>query len=78
MIVVGTRWRDGGERLGWRPLSPSVIEAVRRCPDPLFNHLADGGPLMWALPSRHVFVDSRMNAYPLELLKRSREADLYG
>jgi hypothetical protein len=77
-IVVGTRWREGGEELGWRPLSPSVIEAVGRCPDPLFNQLEDGGPLMWALPSRRVFVDSRMNAYPLELLQRSREADLRG
>ena len=33
---------------------------------------------MWALPSRSIFVDSRMNAYPLDLLKQSREADLHG
>jgi hypothetical protein len=77
-IVIRTRWHDGGVQLGWRPLSASVLEAVDRCPDPMFNHLDDGGYLMWALPSRRVFVDSRMNAYPLELLQRSREADLRG
>jgi hypothetical protein len=55
-----------------------LIEAVRECPDRLFNRLEDGGYLMWALPSRPVFVDSRMNAYPVDLLKQSREADLRG
>ena len=59
-------------------MSAATIEAVRRCPDPLFNQMSDGGFLMWALPDRRVFVDSRMEAYPLELLRRSREADLYG
>ena len=33
---------------------------------------------MWVLPSRHVFVDSRVHAYPLDLLKQSRDADLRG
>jgi hypothetical protein len=78
VLGVRARWQGGGERLGWRPLSASLIEAVRKCPDRLFNRLEDGGYLMWALPSRPVFVDSRMNAYPLDLLKQSREADLHG
>ncbi len=80
VAVLGVRahWQDGGERLGWKPLSPSLIEAVRKCPDQLFNRLEDGGYLMWALPSRHVFVDSRIHAYPLDVLKQSREADLRG
>jgi hypothetical protein len=78
VLCVRARWQQGGERLGWRPLSASLIEAVRRCPDQLFNHLEDGGYLMWALPSRPIFVDSRMNAYPVHLLKQSREADLRG
>ena len=78
VLGVRARWQSGGERLGWRPLSASLIEAVRKCPDRLFNRLEDGGYLMWALPSRPVFVDSRMNAYPVDLLKQSREADLRG
>jgi CubicO group peptidase (beta-lactamase class C family) len=78
VLGVRARWDKHGEHLGWQPLSASLVEAVRNCPDRLFNHLEDGGPLMWALPSRHVFVDSRMNAYPLTLLERSRNADLLG
>jgi hypothetical protein len=78
VLVVRERWHDRGEQLGWHPLSDSLIEAVRRCPDRLFNHLEDGGYLMWELPSRHVFVDSRIHAYPLDLLKQSRDADLRG
>jgi hypothetical protein len=78
VLVVRARWQDGGERLGWRPLSASLIDAVRKCPDRLFNRLEDGGYLMWALPSRPIFVDSRIHAYPLNLLKQSREADLHG
>ena len=78
VLVVRERWHDRGEQLGWHPLSDSLIEAVRKCPDRLFNHLEDGGYLMWELPSRHVFVDSRIHAYPLDLLKQSRDADLRG
>jgi hypothetical protein len=33
---------------------------------------------MWALPGRRVFIDSRMEAYPLTLLRKSRAADLTG
>jgi hypothetical protein len=76
--AVLAQWRGGGARLGWRPMSAATIEAIRRCPDPLFNEMKDGGFLMWALPDRRVFIDSRMEAYPPELLRRSREVDLGG
>jgi hypothetical protein len=75
---VTQRWRGNGVLLGWQPISPAAISGVRACPGPLFNHLEDGGYLMWAVPERGVFVDSRMEAYPLELLQRSRTADLHG
>jgi hypothetical protein len=77
LVVVGS-WRDGRAPRGWQPLSAGAIEAVRRCPDPLFNQMEDGGPLMWFVPERRVFVDSRMEAYPLSLLRQSREVDLGG
>jgi hypothetical protein len=77
-VYVRARWDTHGERLGWQPLTTSLVDAVSACPDPLFNHLEDGGPLMWALPSRRIFVDSRMHAYPLPLLTQSQAADLFG
>jgi hypothetical protein len=59
-------------------MSAAALDAVRQCPDPLFNHLMDGGYLMWKLPGRRVFVDSRMEAYPVDVLRASRQADVYG
>jgi hypothetical protein len=75
---VFTQWRDGGARLGWQPVSKDAVAALRRCPDPLFNEMLDGGYLIWAVPEHRVFVDGRMEAYPPAVLRASRQADLYG
>jgi len=40
--------------------------------------MLDGGYLIWSLPSHRVFVDGRMEAYPPEVLRASRQADLFG
>jgi hypothetical protein len=77
-VAVFAQWRDGGVRLGWRPISEQAIATIRDCPDPLFNEMRDGGFLMWALANRRVFVDGRMEAYPLQVLRASRQADVYG
>jgi hypothetical protein len=74
---VAVKWRNAAG-LGWEPLSDPTIAAVRACPDPMFNHFEDGGYLMWAIPGKPVFIDSRVDSYPLDLLRRSRAADLYG
>jgi hypothetical protein len=75
---VVLRWQDAGRALGWRPIEPAALQAVDRCRGNLFNTLEDGGPVMWALHDRPIFVDSRMEAYPEALLARSRNADLDG
>jgi hypothetical protein len=72
------KWQNDGSALGWRPISEAAVAAVRACPDPMFNDLEDGGYLMWELPGKKVFVDSRVEAYPAAFLRRSREADLFG
>ena len=40
--------------------------------------MLDGGYLIWSLPGHRVFVDGRMEAYPPEVLRASRQADLFG
>jgi len=77
-LAVSSRWQNGGVQLGWRPLSSGVLEALRDCGDPIFNPLEAGGPLTWSMSERRIFVDSRMDAYPVDLLARSRRADLFG
>ena len=76
--VIGYRWRDGGRALGWKAMSPAVADAIRVCDEPIFNGFAAGGPILWFVPERKVFIDSRVTPYPIELLAESRRADLYG
>jgi hypothetical protein len=77
-VMVFQRWRDPGARLGWEPVSKQALGALRQCPDQLFNEMLDGGYLIWSLPSHRVFVDGRMEAYPPQVLRASRQADLFG
>jgi hypothetical protein len=78
VAVLAFKWRDGGAHLGWKPMSEAAVRAVRACPAPIFNTFAAGGTLLWFVPEQRVFVDGRMEAYPLDILERSRQADLYG
>ena len=76
--VVVHRWRDGGAQLGWKPLSPAAVTAIRTCPAPIYNGFSDGGALMWFVPEHRVFMDGRIDVYPVEFLLRGRRADLAG
>jgi hypothetical protein len=77
--IVTYAWRERGAHLGWAPISEPAIASIRRCEGPLFNGFADGGILTWFVPDRRVFIDSRgVEAYPLNLLLRSRDADVLG
>jgi hypothetical protein len=77
-LMVLDRWRDPGARLGWKPVSDNAILAISECPDPLFNEMRDGGYLIWTLANRRVFIDGRMEAYPPQLFRASRQADVFG
>jgi hypothetical protein len=78
--ALGTayRWRDGGAALGWKPLAPAAIEAIRTCPAPLYNAFGDGGALIWFVPEQRVFMDGRTDAYPVDFLLRATQAELRG
>lgn len=72
------RWRTGGLHNGWQPIGPAAIEAVRNCPDPLYNEFGTGGTLTWLVPERRVFIDGRVEAYPADFLRRATTAELTG
>ena len=81
VVTIGAvtyAWRDRGTHLGWVPISESASNAIRQCKGPLYNGFADGGVLTWFVPERPVFIDSRVHAYPLDLLQRSHDVDLSG
>lgn len=77
-LLVFGRWRQAGDALGWQPVSEQALASLRQCPHPLFNEMRDGGFLIWALAERKVFVDGRMEAYPIDVMRASRRADVYG
>jgi hypothetical protein len=65
---VGAAWAGPHHRLGWRPLPPGALAAVRACPGPLYNRYNEGGFLIWFAPERRVFIDSRQDPYPLDFV----------
>lgn len=68
LAVLVVAWSTPVDRLQWRPIAPRALAALRACPGPLYNHYDDGGFLIWFAPERPVFVDSRQDPYPLDLL----------
>jgi hypothetical protein len=68
-VVVVVAWTAPVARLDFRPISPGALAALRGCPGPVYNHYDDGGFLIWFAPERPVFIDSRQDPYPLELLQ---------
>ena len=59
-------------------MAPAAIEAVRNCPDPLYNEFGTGGTLSWLVPERRLFIDGRVEAYPAAFLRRATTAELTG
>jgi hypothetical protein len=77
-LVAAFHWRSADRRAEWAPIDQATLDAVEQCQGPLLNRFEDGGYLMWRLPQKRVFVDSRLEAYPEDVLHLSRRADLFG
>jgi hypothetical protein len=74
--VVSFAWATRLPMLGWRPLGPGVIAAVRACPGRLYNRYNEGGFLIWFVPERPVFIDSRQDPYPHDFVMAAGLASL--
>jgi hypothetical protein len=55
-------------RLRWAPVPAGALEALRRCPDNLYNRYDEGGYLLWFAPERRVFLDGRQDPFPPSLV----------
>ena len=74
VVIVGIAWSAPLPRLGWNPISPEVTAAIDGCDGPLYNSYDDGGYLVWFMPERKVFLDSRQDPYPVELIQQDIKA----
>ena len=66
--VVGTAWATPWKRLRWDPMQPEAIAAIDACEGRIFTSYNDGGYLIWFMPHRPVFVNSRQDPYPVDLI----------
>jgi hypothetical protein len=77
-VVVGAAWKTRWQRLGWSPLPAPLLVALHHCDANLYNRYNDGGYLIWFAPDIPVFIDSRQDPYPAELLSAQAAAEQSG
>jgi hypothetical protein len=75
ITTVAACWMLPIAHLGWRPLSSSAAAAIAACPEPIYNSYEAGGFLVWFVPGKRVFIDSRHDPYPVELIIADRELE---
>jgi hypothetical protein len=64
-------WQLPYEGLGWQPISAGALAAVGACPERVFGRYNDGGPLIWFVPEKRVFSDTRQDPYPRSITQES-------
>ena len=55
-------------RLAWHPVSEEMRAAIAACQGPLYNRYDEGGYIIWFLKGRRVFMDSRQDPFPEEMV----------
>lgn len=77
-LFIAVAWSRPLPRLAWRPLSPTAIAAIDSCPGRLYNRYDEGGYLIWFVRHRKVFMDSRQDPFPRELVMGHIELERTG
>jgi hypothetical protein len=76
--AVGFAWTSGAARLQWQPLSREIIAAIDSCPGQIYNRYDEGGYLIWFTPRQKVFIDSRQDPFPPELIREHLRVERSG
>jgi hypothetical protein len=75
---VAYAWSSAIARLGWQPIPEAALTALASCPEHLYNRYDEGGYLIWFAPGRKVFLDSRQDPYPSELVHEQMRVEASG
>ena len=78
VFAVGAAWTEPLPRLGWTPVADDLRRAVTNCPGRLYNRYDDGGYLIWFARDKKVFIDSRQDPYPQDMVRRHIELERSG
>ena len=68
LVTITRAYSNQIPRLHWTPVPAGAIAAFPQCPDNLYNRYDEGGPLLWFVPDRKVFMDGRQDPFPPELV----------
>jgi hypothetical protein len=77
-LAVTALWVWPTDRQGWTPMGPVARSAVQDCRSPIYNTRAEGGVLIWFVPSVPVFVDDRAGVYPASFLRDEQRLEATG
>jgi hypothetical protein len=69
IVGVATAWAQPIPRLGWSPVTEELRRAVTDCPGQLYNKYDDGGYLIWFARDKKVFMDSRQDPFPQDIVR---------
>jgi hypothetical protein len=75
--AIAVAWLAPIPRMGWQPLPPGALAALRACPGPLYNRYNEGGYLIWFSRETPVFIDSRQDPYPFEFVIQAARDDTH-
>jgi hypothetical protein len=78
VAVVVIAWMRPLERLNWTPVPTNVARQVSSCRGNLYNLYDNGGYLVWFVPEKPVFMDSRQDPFPVELVSAQISAERTG
>jgi hypothetical protein len=78
IVFVAAAWRAPVPRLGWQPVSAQLRNAITSCQGRLYNRYDDGGYLIWFARDKKVFIDSRQDPYPQDIVRRHIELESTG
>jgi hypothetical protein len=67
-LTVMVAWKQPAERLNWTPIPREMASRVAACPGNLYNLYDHGGYLVWFVREKPVFMDSRQDPFPPELV----------
>lgn len=77
-VLAGWLWARPTPHMDWHPMAPAARAAIAACPPPMFNTFAQGGPIIWFVPTQPVFVDSRQDPFPVALVQQANHVEHTG
>jgi hypothetical protein len=78
LSIVLSTWKHPPARLNWQPVPTAVARAIAECPGNLYNQYDNGGYLVWFVPEAPVFMDSRQDPFPPDLVLAHRKVETTG